>query len=255
MQSSFAVGWRQVGSCFLLLAAIAFIAAGYSVVAIPLGREFGPSRMVLMLAMTVLSAVSALLAPLLGTLMDRVPLQRLMVLGSLLLGAGYAALSFTTSFTQVLVVFGLLVAPANVLLGPVAATVLLSRWFVKRRGTAIGIAIAGISMGSVVYPPLVQWLLDTFAWREAFRVLALILLVFTLPAAALVVNRPADKGLHPDGAETDPEPARGSTGGQATAGNRPSAGVTVTLSVNDAERPALGPAPSVTSTTSVAGPT
>jgi MFS family permease len=205
MSRGFAAGWRQVGASFALLAAIAFIAAGYSVIAVPLGEEFGPSRMVLMLAMTVLSAVSALLAPLLGTLMDRVPLGRLMMLGSLLLAAGYLALSFATSFLQVLIIFGLLVAPANVLIGPVATTVLLSRWFVKRRGTAIGIAIAGVSMGAVFYPPVVQWLLDTHEWREAFRLLALLLLALTFPAAALVINRPSDKGLHPDGAASPPE--------------------------------------------------
>lgn len=208
MNGSFALGWRQVGSSFVMLSAIASIAAAYSVLAIPLAQEFRPSRTVLMLAMTVVSAVSAGIAPLLGTLMDRVSLRHLMVAGSLLLAGGYAALSFATSFTQVLIVFGVLIAPGNVLLGPVAATVLLSRWFAKRRGRAIGFALAGISMGSVVYPPLIQWLLDSFAWREAFRLLGLFLLLVTLPAALLVVNRPADKGLHPDGADADPVPAQ-----------------------------------------------
>jgi predicted MFS family arabinose efflux permease len=204
MTANFGIGWRQVGSAFLLLAAISFIASGYSVVAVPLGVEFGPSRMVLMLAMTVLSGVSALLAPLLGNLMDRISLRTLMTVGSLMLAAGYAALSFVTSFNQVLIVFGLLIAPANVLIGPVAATVLLSRWFVKRRGRAIGIAIAGVAMGSVVYPPIVQFLLDHNTWREAFRLIAAVLLIGTLPAALLVVNSPADRGLHPDGSATDP---------------------------------------------------
>lgn len=107
-----------------------------------------------------------------------------------------------------------MVAPANVLIGPVATTVLLSRWFVKRRGTALGIALAGVSMGVVFYPPIVQWLLDTHEWREAFRLLALLLLALTFPAAALVVNRPADKGLHPDGAATAPA-AQGAARGAA----------------------------------------
>jgi predicted MFS family arabinose efflux permease len=204
MTANFGIGWRQVGSAFLLLAAISFIASGYSVVAVPLGQEFHPSRMVLMLAMTVLSGVSALLAPFLGNLMDRVSLRALMTLGALMLAAGYAALSFAADFNQVLIIFGLLIAPANVLMGPVATTVLLSRWFVKRRGTAIGIAVAGVAMGSVVYPPIVQFLIDHYPWREAFRLLALVLLVGALPAALLVVNRPADRGLHADGAATDP---------------------------------------------------
>jgi MFS family permease len=204
MTASFGIGWRQVASSFLMLAAISFIASGYSVVAVPLAQEFHPSRMVLMLAMTVLSGVSALLAPVLGNLMDRVSLRLLMAIGSLMLAAGYAGLSFARDFNQVLIVFGLLIAPANVLIGPVAATVLLSRWFVKRRGTAIGIAIAGVAMGSVVYPPIVQFLIDHHPWREALRLVALVLLVGTLPAALVVVNRPADRGLHADGAASDP---------------------------------------------------
>ena len=78
--------------------------------------------------------------------------------------------------------------PALIALGAVgaagvAATVLLSRWFVKRRGTAMGIAIAGVAMGSVVYPPIVQFLIDHHPWREALRLVALVLLVGTLPAA------------------------------------------------------------------------
>ncbi len=204
MTDGFGIGWRQVGICFFLLAAISMIAAGYSVLAVPLGNEFQTSRMVLMLAMTVLSLVSALLAPLLGNLMDRVPVKRMMIAGCLILASGYVALSYATTMNQVLVIFGLFMAPGNVLLGPMAATVLLSRWFVNRRGTAVGIAIAGISIGSVIYPPIIQYLLDNYEWREAFRLLALVVLCLTLPGALLVVNSPADKGLHPDGADAAP---------------------------------------------------
>ena len=209
----FGVGWRQVAVCFMLLAADAVIASGYSVIAVPLGREFHPTRMVLMLTMTVMAGGSALLAPVFGSLMDRMSLRRLMVLGGVLLGIGYAALSFATSFVQVLVVYGLILAPANVLIGPMAATVLLSRWFVQRRGTAIGVAIAGIAVGGVVFPPLIQWLLDSHAWREALRLFALLMLVCTIPAAALAVDSPADRGLHPDGAAEDV--ARSRPGAQA----------------------------------------
>jgi len=190
----------------MMLAATGMIASTYSIVAVPLAAEFRPSRMVLMLSMTVLSGVCAALSPLLGSVMDRVPLKWLMVVGGVLLAAGYAALSFTTSFKQVLAIYGVLVAPANVLMGPVAATVLLSRWFVKRRGRAIGVAIAGISAGGFVFPMIIQGLLNAFEWREAFRWLSLVLLVWTIPTVLLVVNRPSDRGLNPDGA-AEVEPA------------------------------------------------
>jgi MFS family permease len=197
---NFTIGWRQVGICFMLLGAAGMIASTYSIVAVPLAREYRPSRTVLMTAMTVLSGTCAVLSPLLGRLMDRMSLRTLMVGGGLLLGAGYAALSLTTSFMQVLVIFGVLIAPANVLLGPVAATVLLSRWFTNRRGRAMGIAIAGIAAGGFFYPMIIQGLLDAHQWRQALQLLSLVLIAWTVPVALLVVNRPEERGLHPDGA-------------------------------------------------------
>lgn len=204
----FAAGWRQVAACLVLMAAAAMITSGFSVMAVPLGEEFQPSRMVLMLAMTITSAVSGLMAPYFGGLMDRSSVRRLMFAGAGLMIAGYFALTFTTEFWQVLAIYGLLIAPANILIGPIAATVLLSRWFLARRGAALGIAIMGVSLGGFVYPPLIQALLGAFEWREAFRVFAVILCFTTLPAIALVVERPADRGLHPDGADREPEGMR-----------------------------------------------
>ena len=205
---SFAVGWRQVGISMMLLAAAGMIAATYSVVAVPLANEYQPSRSVLMLSMTVLSGTCALLSPLLGSLMDRVSLRKLMVTGGLLLAAGYLAISMTTSFMQVLVVFGVLIAPANVLIGPVAITVLLSRWFARRRGRAMGIAIAGISVGGFCFPIIIQGLLDAHQWREALQLLSMVLLVWTVPMALMVVNHPSERGLNPDGDAEPPELAR-----------------------------------------------
>ena len=208
MSSGFAVGWRQVLVCFLLLAATSMVAATYSIVAIPLAQTFQPTRMVLMLSMTVLSGVAALLSPFVGALMDRVPLRRMVILGGVLLSSGYIAISFATSFTHVLIAFALLIAPANVLCGPMATTVLLSRWFVERRGRAIGLAITGISAGGFVFPFIIQGLLETNDWRWALRYLGVILMVWTVPTALLLVNRPAERGLYPDGKAQPPVEAR-----------------------------------------------
>ena len=217
MTENFAIGWRQVAIGFLMLAAVGMIASTYSIIAVPLMQEFRPSRMVLMLAMTVLSGACAVLSPLLGSLMDKVPLRGLMVAGGLFLASGYAALSLATSFNQVLIIFGLLIAPANVLIGPVAVTVLLSRWFAKKRGQALGIAIAGIAAGGFFFPMIIQGLLDANEWRDALRLLALVLAVWTVPAALLVVDRPAVRGLNPDG-DAGPlaPPARAAPGAAAS---------------------------------------
>lgn len=208
MPASFAIGWRQLGAAFMLLVASGMVAPTYSVLAVPLAQEFHPTRTVLMLAMTVLSGACALLSPFLGTLMDRVQLRRLMVAGGVLLSAGYVGISFASNFNQVLVVFGLLIAPANVLIGPVAITVLLSRWFARMRGRALGIAIAGVSAGGFFFPMIIQGLFNLYEWRDGLRVLAVILIVWSIPAALLVVDRPAERGLNPDGDARPPAMAR-----------------------------------------------
>ena len=161
-----------------------------------------------MLSMTMMSGICVVLSPLFGNLMDRVSLRKLMVLGGFLLASGYVAISLTTEFWQVLAVYGLLFAPANVLIGVVAVTVLLSRWFAERRGQAMGIAIAGIVAGGFLFSMIIQGLLDTFDWREAMRWLGLVLVLWTVPFTLMVVDRPQDRGLHPDGAPEPPPLAR-----------------------------------------------
>jgi MFS family permease len=208
VSANFGIGWRQVAASFVLLTVGAVLASTYSVVAVPLAKEFHPSRSVLMLAMTLMSLVGGLISPWVGRKMDQSSLRRLMFIGAGLMVGGYMALSFATSFAMVLVIYAVFMAPANIMIGPMATSVLLSRWFVKRRGAAIGIAIAGVAMGGFIFPPLIQLLLNSMEWRVAFRVLGLIVFIMTIGSILFVVNRPADRGLFPDGDVVDPELGR-----------------------------------------------
>jgi MFS family permease len=205
MNGSFAVGWRQVFASMVIMACSAMVASTYGIVAVPLAKEFHPSRMVLMLAMTVMAAGSGIMSPFLGNLMDKISLRKIVGVGIALLVGGYVALSFVTSFIQVIVICGLFFAGSNILAGPISATVLLTRWFDKRRGTALGIAISGIAAGTVIFPLVIQALFNAFDWREGLRSLALILFLCCAPALMLLVNRPEDRGLHADGADYPPQ--------------------------------------------------
>ena len=97
MKRNFAIGWRQDGASMVIMACAAMVASTYGVIAVPLAQEFQPSRMVLMLAMTIMSLGSAVAAPLLGDLMDKVSLRKLIGCGIALLVGGYLALSFASS--------------------------------------------------------------------------------------------------------------------------------------------------------------
>ena len=88
MTGNFSVGWRQVWACLVLMAAVGMIAMTYGILAVPLAQEFKPSRMVLMLAMTIMAGTTAVLSPWLGNLMDRVSLRMLMVAGAVMVASG-----------------------------------------------------------------------------------------------------------------------------------------------------------------------
>jgi len=214
MERSFGIGWRQVFASMVVMSCSGMIAPTYGIIAVHLGKEFGSTRMVLMLAITVMSIATGILSPIVGSLMDRSSLRRIMAIGVFSMIGGFVALSFVTSFTAVLVVYGLCMAATQAMAGPISGTVLLTRWFEKRRGLALGIAVSGIGAGGMIFPLVIQGLFDQFAWREALRVLALILACVTVPALAFIINRPEDRGLHADGAEA-PRAAAGGAGAPA----------------------------------------
>ncbi|MDP4788845.1 MAG: MFS transporter [Haliea sp.] len=193
-------GWWLVGVAFLvLMVSNGSIMYSYSVVAVPLGEAFDASRVTMMLGMTGMTLAGGLISPFLGGWIDRGSLRLIMLVGALGLASGYVVLPLTTASWQVPLVYaGLMVLGIN-LLGPLTTSTMLARWFSRRRGLALGVAAVGTSAGGFIFPPLVQWLIDTFEWRNALRILGVGTLLVTLPAVWLVVSRPADRGLHADG--------------------------------------------------------
>ena len=114
---SFAVGWRQVFASMVVMACSGMVAPTYGIVAVHLASEFGSSRMVLMLAITVMSVASGVISPIAGGFMDKSSLKRIMMIGVAGMIGGFFALSFVNSFAAVLVVYGLLMAASQSKIG------------------------------------------------------------------------------------------------------------------------------------------
>jgi MFS family permease len=168
--------------------------------ALQYNAAFHPSRMVLMLGVTLIITVGCALAPLLGAAMDRRSLRGLLMIAALLLTAAFLTLSFTTSMLQVLIVYGAMIAIAKQVLGHISTNALLARWFTRRRGMAMGLAGLGSSIGAFIFPPLLQELITAFGWRAALQILAAIVFVVLVPAIRfLAINWPSDRNLYPDG--------------------------------------------------------
>lgn len=208
MKKTIFVGWWQVVVSMLNQAvAPGAIIVCFSVIAVPLQKEFAPSRAVLMLTMTITYLINGLANPVLGAAMDRYSIRKLLVGGGVFLAAGFFALSFATSMVHVFLVYGVFLALANATLGPLSYSTLLPRWFVRRRARAVGIAVLGYALGGLFLPPLFQHVIDAFGWRDAVRLFAAFVIVLVVPVIGwLVVNKPSDVGLYPDG-DTQPPPA------------------------------------------------
>lgn len=200
MSQRFTWGWMQVLVAFLIqsIGAGALMYA-YSIVAVPLDEAFQPTRLQLMLGMTFMMLGSGFISPWLGATIDRKPLRKLLVLAIAATAIGFLLLSFVTAISQVHIIYGLLMSFGVAMLGPLAASTLVSRWFMRRRGLALGIAAMGTSFGGFLFPLLIQWVTDAMEWRTAFRLLALSIGLMAVPVWFLTVDRPQLKGLHPDG--------------------------------------------------------
>lgn len=182
-------GWWQLVIAMLAQAICGgSIFTAYSVIAEPLKASFEPSNMVLMLSITVTSLASGLLSPSLGAAIDRFSIRKLMLLGVALVAAGFFLLSLSGSMAQVLLIYAACMAAASVLLGPIATSTLLARWFTHKRAMAMGIAASGSAIGGLIFPPLLQFLIDTLEWRLALQVFAGLILVVSLPPIALLAN-------------------------------------------------------------------
>ena len=102
-----------------------------------------------------------------GALADRVGPTRLILAGLALLAVAYWWYGRATSLLEIYLVHALLGVVVS-LAGLLVNVILVARWFIRNRGTAIGIALAGTSLGNAFFPPLNGWLLQFGSWREVF---------------------------------------------------------------------------------------
>ena len=126
-----------------------------------------------------------------GRLVDRFGPRRVMLVGIVIAGAALVGLASVTTFGP-FYLFYAANALGYLLGGPLPNQVLLSRWFDRARGKAMGIAYLGIGVGGAVVPILAFALTQSLGWRGALRALGVIMIVVALPAALFVREPPVD---------------------------------------------------------------
>jgi MFS family permease len=191
-------GWWVVAAAF----AITFLGFGsaytFSAFLDQLQHEFGASRGSVSLVFSLAGFLYFGLGIISGPLADRFGSRPFAVIGMVLLGVGLALASAAQNLIEVYVAYGLGVG-IGCGCAYVPAIGAVQRWFVRRRGFASGLAVAGIGVGTLVMPPLASFLISALGWRGAYLVLGALALVLGGGMALLIENDPHGRGLNPDG--------------------------------------------------------
>ncbi|MBI2830975.1 MAG: MFS transporter [Chloroflexi bacterium] len=200
----FFYGYRIMAASFLLV----FVNAGcgffaFSLFVKSLQADMGWSRGAIMLAFTFFYMAIATASPFVGRLLDRYDAKRVILAGALLAALGYVLLSQMKEIWQMYLSYGI-VGLGMTGVGFVPASALVSNWFKKRRGLAIGLMSSGVGAGGFALAPLNGgYIIPNFGWSVGYITLAVIILIIVVPLALFVVRtRPSDMGLFPDGAES-----------------------------------------------------
>ena len=150
--------------------AVGFFFYSYGVFFKAIAAEFGGARLGIAFGLTVTQAVGAIAAPLVGRALDRYPLRNVMGLGALFMGIGFLGLNFVSNPFQFYLVLGFFIGLGASSMGSLATSKLVTNWFDRRRGMALGIAAAGVSLSGVIMPYISAELINNFGWRQGFMV-------------------------------------------------------------------------------------
>jgi len=194
--------WVVVATFFLLLVHSGCGFYAFSLFVKPLEAEFGWSRGGIMVAFTIYFGVQAAASPFVGRMVDRYGARKLIAIGAFIAGLGLVLLGLTHDLWYFYVSYAAF-AVGHVTSGHVPASAIVSNWFRKRRGSAVGIMGVGMGLGGFAIAPLVGgYLIPNFGWRVSYLALAVLTWVIVTPLALLVIKtKPADMGLYPDGIE------------------------------------------------------
>lgn len=184
--------WRVlVGCCIVgVFGVTSLYGSTFGLMMLPMQKEMGWSRGDITFALTLMTLVGPAILPLVGWVIDKVPLRPLILWGIVLQSASLAGFGLMQG--SVWVYYGLSLVMIFTASGASVLTLskLLQTWFDKALGRALGILFAVGAVGSVIHPQVVRLVISHASWREAFFAMALMSLVFGGLAGWLLLREP-----------------------------------------------------------------
>ena len=197
--------WVVLGSAIGLFWGVPITVYSFSVFFKPLMQEFHASRAAVSLAFTLKLIAAGLCAAPIGWLTDRYGARRVILTGTGIFGSLLLANRLFSGSIAQFYCFYVLLGFSLGGVGPIPYGSLVSRWFDRLRGLALGLTMFGIGLGAVIMPSLAQALIARFGWKTAYSILGAAALLICWPVVAcLIKENPAELGLVADGRAAKP---------------------------------------------------
>jgi MFS family permease len=195
-------GFAVLATCFFFNVVSRGVGDAFTVMVLPLEREFGWSRAQVTGIYSAYLLVSGLAGPIVGALFGRFGPRVVYTAGCLVAGASLVAVGSMDRLWQLYLVIGVAVGVGVALIGMVPASALLARWYSRRLSTMIGIAFSAMGLGSLLLVPVAQQLVILYDWRGAYRAIGWCVValgfvqVFALPWRRFAAGDPRLEALH-----------------------------------------------------------
>jgi MFS family permease len=192
-------GWRVVIAAAVgLFWGVPITVYSFTAFLKPLMKDFHAGRAAVSLAFTLQLIVSALSAPLAGWLIGRFGPRKVILPATAMFGV---LLLFNKAFFGTLWRLYFFYAALGLLMhgmGPMPYGQVISHWFDRRRGLALGLMMAGIGCGAIIMPVLSSGIIAKFGLHAAYAILGALVLLIPIPVVAALLKEKPPPGLLPD---------------------------------------------------------
>lgn len=193
--------WIVIGSFFLNFAGIGIIMNSMGIFIKPVSESMGFTRGGFTLYFTIAALAMMVMAPVMGKLLERYSIRLVMTVSTAMMALSFTLFSQCRTLTQfyILALFlGIGSAGSHI----IPVSMMITNWFIEKRGLAMGIVFAATGVGGMIFNPLTNWLIINFSWQTTYLISGIVIGILTIPTAFFIVSaKPADKGLLPYGGE------------------------------------------------------
>jgi sugar phosphate permease len=198
-------GWYVVMGAFLILAINYGARYSFGVFVKPMAAEYNWSRSMISAGMSIMVLAYGIGGIFAGRLADRIAPRWIITAGATLMATGLFLTALIREPWQFYLTYGVFGGFGAACLGVVVCNSSVGKWFVRKRGLAIGIASIGVGAGTMATVPLAGYVVKVYGWQLGFASIGVFVLIIGVGLSQWLMGKtkPEDYGLWPDGGKAE----------------------------------------------------